>query len=127
MKYQLIKKLCTANFHDILPLCTGLDLFQQTPKNPVVEGDTVTIVCNGEGSSLRWFINGRQVSNQMTGIYDISTSVDDTTLSMWTSTLVTTATLARNNTYIKCALTGSSTVDPENSTTIMIAGERPEP
>ncbi len=63
----------------------------------------------------------------MSGIYSISTSVDDTTFSMWTSTLVTTATLARNNTYIKCALTGRSTVDPENSTTILIAGERPEP
>ncbi len=104
---------------------SGLDVFQQTPSNPVV-GDIVTVVCNGEGSSLRWFINGRQVSNQMTGIYNISTIVDDTTLSMWISTLVTTATLARNGTRIKCSLTGGSSVDPKNSTTILIAGGCPE-
>ena len=87
-----------------------------------MEGETVTVQCAGLGSSLRWHVNTQTGFNKT--IFKIE-SVDLREIgdSYYWNTTMTTIALDRNDTNIRCSITGESIRDASNDTTITLAGK----
>ena len=98
-------------------------MFSQTPPNPVLAGDTVTVLCNGTGSSLFW-----EVDNVPEPHFDENNfrtnRFTDGAITTWSGTITVNATLAINNTLIECVVQGSSTNPDTQEVRIIIAGEQ---
>ena len=88
----------------------------------MLEGETVTVHCAGHGSSLRWYVNTQTRFNET--IFKIELDLREIGDSYnWNSTMTTIATLDRNDTNIRCSISGESTRDASNDTTITLAGK----
>ena len=96
-------------------------MFSQSPPNPVLAGDTVTVLCNGTGSSLFWEVDNVPEPHFDENIFRTNRFTDGA-ITTWSGTITVNVTQAINNTLIGCVVQGSSTNPDIQEVRIIIAG-----
>ena len=109
----------TSAFQTFEP--AGISVFSQSPPNPVLAGDTVTVLCNGTGSSLFWEVDNVPEPHFDGNIFRTNRFTDGA-ITTWSGTITVNATLAINNTLIECVVQGSSMKPDTQRLRIIIAG-----